>query len=241
MSIDKIFENDLPIAFSQRLGDRTIEGANNSLIVFGTDRARPDGPATVDDGMGTRESREGLGGGKKTGTIHAVVGRKDPGGNPDFRSDDSFLYLTMRSNVDRNLAIEDVGQPQNAVPAAMLKSDCIRLVARNTVKIVLQKDGKNRGYVLMDDDHCEIVIGQTHVSLSNNGVVLSGGGNLQGVGLGAATRKEFDALWQALGSHIHEAGAVLDSVGGKCKGFTAASIVSKSSQKVESSTVKTSA
>ena len=126
----KIIES-VPVSFIRRAGDWAQEGGNNALLVLGTDRARSGGPATIDDGLGTVDAD---GGGKGTGTITAVVGRKDlEGGNPDINADDASLYLSQKTAVDDNLGTSfetiDVG------PAIVAKSDHLRFVFRNNLKI----------------------------------------------------------------------------------------------------------
>lgn len=119
---------DVPDLFTRRQGDWTAEGGNNTLIVLGTDRCRR-GPATIEDGLGTVAK-----GGKKAGSILAVAGRKDPRGNPDLDADDTTLYLSMRTEVDKNLNTGGIFTDDTG-PAAVVKSDHVRIVFRKNLKI----------------------------------------------------------------------------------------------------------
>ena len=141
-----MLQEDVP-AFKQRVGDHVFHGSNNSCVILGRDRAK-DGPASVDDGIG---------GQKGTGVVHLIAGRKDPSGDPSFKSDDSFVYLAMKTRVDSNLNLQTKGVAQdNDVPAAVLKSDHVRVVSRKNVKIVME-DSKN--FVFLDGDRALVSIG----------------------------------------------------------------------------------
>jgi len=126
----KVIEK-VPVSYTRRGGDWAQEGGNNTLLVLGTDRSKPDGPATMDDGLGTVDAD---GGGEGTGTVMLVVGRQDlENGNPDINEDDTTLYLSQKTDADTNLGTtfetEDTG------PAAILVTDNIRFVFRNNLKI----------------------------------------------------------------------------------------------------------
>lgn len=135
MSYD-IIKEDVPILV-KRHGDRVIAGSNNSMMVFGTDRAAP-GEATIDSGYGDQQN---------AGSWHVIVGMHST--NPNFDSDDSFIYLSRKTDVDKNIRLESVEFSSNGGPAAILKSDSVRIVAREDMKIsvgscyiTLKKDGK---------------------------------------------------------------------------------------------------
>jgi len=145
----------VPSQFVRRIGDWFKEGANNTLIILGTDRAKPDGPASVDDGLGHIDAEEK---GKGTGTITIVAGRKDnDGGELDLSQDDSLIYLSMKTEADKNLGLEEIPVDVNAVehtgPSAIMKSDAVRIVYRKEIKISVE-DGSN--YIYMDGDYMNI-------------------------------------------------------------------------------------
>jgi len=122
MSTTKVIE-PVPRSFTLRVGDWAQEGSNNTLIVLGTDRAA-NGPATIDDGLGTVEAD---GGGRGAGSITIVAGRQDPDGNPDQTSDDAFIYLSQRTNADDNLGTGGIVAKTKNQPAFIAKSTDIRL------------------------------------------------------------------------------------------------------------------
>lgn len=106
--------------FVARKGDRVIEGSNNTVIVLGRDR--PTNPSS--------------GQAQGAGTIDLVAGRANPN-DMDMAADKSRIYITMNSDVDGNLGI-NVGQSAGPTAAIAIKSDQIRIVARNGMKIVVE-------------------------------------------------------------------------------------------------------
>lgn len=184
MSYDMIQEDDVP-PFTRRVGDLVYQGSNNTILIFGTDRAK-DGPAKLSDGLG--HLKDG-GKGKKTGTIHMIAGRTDKDGNPDFQKDLAFVYLTMKTKLDTNLKVDLKGDAKlpadNDVAGAVVKSDHIRFMARKNVKICLEdstnfiafdkdkvcisvKDGKN--FVTMEEKKTVINVGNKTI------ITIDGGG-----------------------------------------------------------------
>lgn len=138
MSYDIIVE-EVP-KFKKRVGDQVMQGSNNTIIIFGTDRAA-DGPADISKGLGTVKDS---GKGKGTGTLHFIVGRK--GAEPDLKDDLSYLYLTMKSKIDDNLNLSSIEAADNDLPGAIMKSDLIRHVYRKNIKIT-SDDAKNSVYM----------------------------------------------------------------------------------------------
>jgi len=145
MSYD-IVKEEVP-GFIRRYGDRVIEGSNNVTMICGADRAAP-GEAPLDSGHGHINAP---GEGKSAGSWHLIAGRSSV--NPNFDTDMSYIYVSMKTDVDKNLQIEDLpsreaGTNANETPAAIIKSDSIRFVARKDFRIVvgdshiIVKDGK---------------------------------------------------------------------------------------------------
>jgi len=118
VSDEFIVEENIP-KFKARIGDRVIEGSNNTTIVLGRDRV------TTSD---TGEEKE-------AGSIDIVVGRNTE--DVDLKEDKSMLYLTMKSDVDGNFGI-NVGAKSSPTAFAVLKSDEIRIVARKGMKVVVE-------------------------------------------------------------------------------------------------------
>jgi len=112
--------------FRARVGDRVIEGSNNTIIILSRDR--PTDPAS------------GLPG-AAAGTIDIVAGRAAPD-NLDMAGDKSRIYITMKSDIDANLGTGAIGpagvQPSAAVAAIAVKSDEIRVVARTGTRIIVE-------------------------------------------------------------------------------------------------------
>ena len=135
MSYDLVKEN-VP-AFVRRIGDRVIEGSNNSTMIFGTDRASPS-EATLSSGLGNINSRDG---GKNAGSWHMIVGRS--GENPNFESDSAYIYLSMKTDVDDNMGTGNIprshGINTNDSSASLTKADSIRIIGRKDIKLVVGK------------------------------------------------------------------------------------------------------
>lgn len=150
MASDIIIEKVPP--FVKRPSDLVYEGSNNTIIILGTDRAK-DGEATRNDGL--LESG--------TGTIHMIAGRKS--NNPSFKDDASFLYVTMKSNIDNNLALQKVEKAQNGVPGIVAKSDVIRIVGRKDIKISTADGGT---YIFVDGKKVTVKMGSHTVELDGD-------------------------------------------------------------------------
>jgi hypothetical protein len=118
--------------------EKTIEGKNNTSIVFGRDR-----PSTINSGYG------GVGF-KKSGAIDIVVGRTsaiiqefDSDGNkvytdPSIPYDASRITISQKTDIDDNFYLPGFNVKGKAGIA--IKSDNIRVVAREGVKIVTNSD-----------------------------------------------------------------------------------------------------
>ena len=156
MSYDVVPESVPP--FVKRVGDQVFQGSNNTLIVFGTDRAA-NGPAKKTDGLGHVNAPDS---GRGAGTLHFIVGRKDPEGNPDLKSDSSYLYVTAKSNVDENLGLDSVESNVKKTPGVILKSDTLRIVYRKDLKVCLH-DGKN--YIYMNEGKVTVKVSDNFISL----------------------------------------------------------------------------
>lgn len=158
-----IIQEEVP-PFIRRLGDQTFQGSNNSLIVLGTDRAAP-GPATIDSGLGRPGASDK---GRGSGAIHMIVGRKDLDGNPDFDKDSSYLYLSMRTDVDGNLGSTFEGS-DSSVSAVVAKGDAIRIDGRKNVKIFI--DG-GKCYIHLDEDQCIVKVGSSTFKMKSDKITV---------------------------------------------------------------------
>ncbi len=179
--------------FTRRVGDNISHGSNNVIVIMGTDRAKK-GPATISDGQGVGGEK-----GVKSGTYHVIVGRQDEKGNPDFEKDLSFLYLSMKTDSDANLGTDAVESSSGILPAGIMKSDVIRLVARKDVKIWI--DG-SKSYVFLNAESCVIKLGSSFIKMTDGKIVIDGDDIQLGEG---ATEKmvKGDAFMQLYMQHSH--------------------------------------
>jgi len=199
---EKVIE-DIPDLYTRRQGDWTAEGANNAIIVLGTDRSKKDGPATGTDGLGN---------GKGAGTAAVIVGRRNKKGHPDINSDDASLYLSMKTKVDENLHCDALVMGKNskapnspAGPAAILKSKDIRIAFGKDGMVKIFLSGANDRYLLLSGDTCEIHIGQSFVNVKDDEVTIEGASKIR---LGAEAAEQHvilgDAFIEEFLRHTHQ-------------------------------------
>jgi hypothetical protein len=133
--------------FNKRNSEKVIRGANNTWVVLGRDR-----PGEVGSGYGNETG---------AGSIDIVVGRMSSNiqtsiiNEQSLRSDmlsvdnnlaldASRIYISQKTDVDKNfnLASGFIGQT-TAKAAIAIKSDSIRIIGREGVKIITKVDSKN--------------------------------------------------------------------------------------------------
>jgi len=198
MSYDIIVE-EVP-KFKKRVGDQVMQGSNNTIIIFGTDRAA-DGPADISKGLGTVKDS---GKGKGTGTLHFIVGRK--GAEPDLKDDLSYLYLTMKSKIDDNLNLSSIEAADNDLPGAVIKSDLIRHVYRKNIKIT-SDDAKfsvfmDKKILRVNTDGTKSTFKKDEIEFGNNTSDWMALAGLVKTEL-SALRDTLNSLTNTFNSHIH--------------------------------------
>ena len=119
--------------------EKVIGGVNNSYIIFGRDRPN------------IRMSGYGGKGGTQCAKIDLIAGMASSmtkhgppdstvAVSPNFVLDASRIYMSQRCDIDAYMGLaESPGDKSKARSAIALKSDCIRLHARNNIKIVTGK------------------------------------------------------------------------------------------------------
>ena len=107
--------------FNARVGDRVIQGSNNTIITLGRDR-----PGNAESGI----NAEGA------GTIDIVAGRA-VSADMDMINDKARVYIGANTDGDTNLNIQ-VGPPAGPSAFAVVKGDEVRIIARNGMKIVVE-------------------------------------------------------------------------------------------------------
>ncbi len=117
------FQIEENVSFTPRVGDHVVYGSNNTIIVLGRDRP------------GNKES----GNLEDAGTVDIVVGRTTPE-DMNQATDKSRIYISSKTDVDTNLSqTGDANVPDaQQIAAIAIKSDQIRVVARNGMKIVVE-------------------------------------------------------------------------------------------------------
>lgn len=146
------------------------QGENNTFITFGRDR-----PSDFKSGYG------GLGH-TQAGTIDIVAGRmsaniKTETISPDIKTiiplyadnnfikDASRIYVSQKTDVDKNFKVKSK-YDTNGKAAVAIKSDNVRLIARETMKLVTGTDVKNsRGADIASMFGIELIAGNDEDSL----------------------------------------------------------------------------
>ena len=130
--------------FAQADSEKYIENGTNAGIVIGKDR-----PSSKLSGYGGR-------GDAGAGTLDIVAGRmshnpssvnandEDIQANPDFKIDASRIYVSQKTDIDDNFDLVDgkLGRAKARAGIA-IKTDALRLIGREGVKIVTGTDVKN--------------------------------------------------------------------------------------------------
>lgn len=130
--------------FAQSRAEKVFESGTNAYIIAGKDR-----PGSVFSGYGGR-------GDSGTGTLDLIAGRmshepasvgsdnKELRVNPDFKLDASRIYISQKTDLDDNFDLVDgrVGRSKARAGIAM-KSDAIRMIGREGIKLVTGTDVKN--------------------------------------------------------------------------------------------------
>jgi hypothetical protein len=178
--------------FVRRIGDHVLQGSNNTLIVLGTDRAKR-GAATIDDGLGSIRSD---GGGKGAGAIIIVAGRKDKQGNPDLDKDSSVLYLSMKTDVDKNVGTDSVEKDSGRVAGAILRSDSTRILGRSDVKVAV--DGGS--YIFLGSD---VTVCKSNKVIFDSPKIELGRNATQGVPLIDPLSFLLQQIVFAINNHVH--------------------------------------
>jgi len=182
---DHIVELGIPDEPRMREGESYIAGRNNQLIIFERDR-----PGAADVGYGSDEM---------AGTVHLVVGRKSQ--DPSLVDDSSFVYISMKTDADENTALDQVDgwPPAPTGPSLIAKSDNVRVIHRNDVRIT-SADGKN--FINMDSSRCEIRIGASWLTVQDGTITIEAG--TVNVGENAKERMILgDSFMSYFNEHIH--------------------------------------
>lgn len=152
---------DNKVVFDEVEGTETpvLKGLHNTWIVFGRDRpGERDGFKPDDKQKNTKTIKDKMGYGAKghirAGAIDIVVGRygnissKELNGVPqgnNFVTDSARIYISQKADIDTyfSLAPGATGM-SNSKSAIAIKADDIRLISRNTFKIVTGVDNETR-------------------------------------------------------------------------------------------------
>lgn len=129
---DEFQKEKIPDNFDFRVGDRVIEGSNDALIVLGRDRV-----STKDSGVK-----------ELAGSIDLIVGRNS--NNFNRKEDKSVISISQNTEADKNFEVK-VGDDSGPSAFITTKSDQIRIIARNGMKIIVEG-----GEIIIDAESIKI-------------------------------------------------------------------------------------
>ena len=177
--------------YSKTCSDLCIQGSNNTLIALTED------PATRKAGASESGAIEGAGtidivAGRGFGTTNAVTpisntrdysetDKKSDVATPvegeiDFVTDLSRVYVSMKANPDDDFGLtyshSTIASSVTEIPAIVIKSDEIRLVARETGSVRLIKEGGLCEISMLADD--SIAMDASKIYLGHNGFITGG-------------------------------------------------------------------
>ena len=157
---DDFAKEEIP-PFTPRVGDRTIQGSNNTLISLSRDR--------IDEPSSGIKS--------ESGTIFLVAGRKDKE-NLNLKDDKAFIIISSKTDVDKNLSIK-AGDEKSGVSTVAIKADEIRISARKGMKIVVDSGDvyiKNDGKLNIESSGEVNVKSGKKIVLDCSSIEVGGGG-----------------------------------------------------------------
>jgi hypothetical protein len=152
--------------FKKRPGDVAIEGSNNTLIVLGRDRTGSLVSKELKKGAGTIDIVAGRGQTQPTSGLKILNDIKNEElskhgsslskeeGNPDFKNDKSRIYVSQNTKVDENFNLKSnnstlkkdpINDSETGDAGIIVKSDKIRIIARNDLQIIVSGDPKEEG------------------------------------------------------------------------------------------------
>jgi hypothetical protein len=147
---------ELSPRFAQAGYEVVLQGKQDSTIVLGRDRT---GPFTG----------YGINGNTSCAAVDIVVGRRSADENyliqdithPDFVTDAARIYISQKSDIDKSFGIPPGNSGLSiARSAAAIKADAIRMIARESMKLVVGTDQKNsQGGTIVSKYGVELIAG----------------------------------------------------------------------------------
>lgn len=134
----EIIKETVP-SISPRLGDTVFQGKNNAAIVLGRDRV-----TGIDTGYGSDPG---------AGALYLVTGLKSD--QMSLSDDKTSIYMSMKTDIDDNAGTANIGTRSKASPGMILRSDHVRVIARESIKISVGKAWMTMtsdGSIILDGD-----------------------------------------------------------------------------------------
>ncbi len=156
-SNQETFQGEAVPRFFSHSPDLSIEGSNNSLVVLGSagslgDKRESAGMIDIVVGRGQTNNTSPaatFSNGRNFNENDKTAQIKPSEGDIDLANDLSSIYISMSDNLDKQFGI-DVGSVEDAGPSAGIRSNHIRLSAREDVKITVESSGSKIGIIVKD-------------------------------------------------------------------------------------------
>jgi hypothetical protein len=160
MSSAKISDRGAPSFITKRLHDKYL-ATGSTIVLMGTDRLSPDGPAGVGAGIGHIEA-EGRGVG--TWSTYIISGISDKDSNPDAKADRAYIHVCQKTEADKNCGTEFGPSKADKVSAVIARADAVRLVARSA-----PPSGQGSFMAAMDDGQSYFYFDKERIDLVRGG------------------------------------------------------------------------
>jgi len=181
VSYDETFQGEIVPRYLPKSPDTSIQGSNNTLIVLGSNsslgktKAKESGMIDIVAGRGQSEKTKPTSVYTNTRNYDEVdktAALNENEGDLDLINDLSRVNISIGLNVDSDFSI-GVGENAGAGPAVVLKTDQIRLLARQDLKIVVGT-GEDPSSIIMKSN------GDIIITPSSTGVIKLGGEDASG-------------------------------------------------------------
>ena len=253
--------------YTKRPGDLVLQGTNNTLISLGTDRqSGSDAIGVASSAMVQAESdssmqTELLG----SGTIDIVAGRgqgasapptatntrnfeevdKRPTaatnpqeGDPDYASDLSRVYVSMRTDGDSNFGLEPYNGAKTTTTVdddafVIAKSNNVRVISREDGTVRIVKEGANRAVIQLEADGTVIIDGpKIVIGDGRTGQTEIGDGATEAVILGDLFMVAFNQFLTELSDAVGNLGIPLTPINAAAASLSARIIAEEFRSKV---------
>lgn len=168
------FQGEVVPRFYMKSSDTSLQGSNNTLIVLGSNsslnKEKSVGSGLIDIVVGRGQSAETaplttFKNSRGYDEVDKATTRSSTEGNLDLINDSSRINVSMNLNVDSDFNV-NAGDNSGTAPAVVVKSDQIRLLSRQDLKIVVGS-GSSQSSILIKNDGNIVITPGAQIKLSS--------------------------------------------------------------------------